>query len=168
MSDPEVDEPTGMNRAVRQIKAPGEIYRIYDTRTDLTRFIKNVVASAQEGQQVLQLSETADFQKARQIVMRGEKRFRLWDDIVARYYFDKDRNTWRTIFWVLPSVRVNPMHQRRNRRERDARGPDVKTASGSIEGRRPVTNIPTLYPTSSCIADIFVMEISFDPIGPTL
>ena len=31
-----------------------------------------------------------------------------------------------------------------------------------------ITNIPTLYPTSSCVADIFVMEISFDPIGPTL
>ena len=31
-----------------------------------------------------------------------------------------------------------------------------------------VTNIPILYPTSSRVADVLVMEVSFDPGGPAL
>jgi hypothetical protein len=132
------DDPEGMDRAVRQIKVAGEVYRLYDSATGSTRFVKNVAAVPREGRQVLELAEDAAFSRPRRVALEGEKRFSLWPDVHARYFLDRDRRTWRTIFWILPSVKVNPMHQRKDRRTRDAAGSNIDTSIGRIEGRRPV------------------------------
>jgi len=141
----------GLQPVVRIVEAAGEIVTLLDRSSGATKFIRIVETNKTEGRQVLDLSDSGAFLHYRTVVLENEKPSPLWPDMHARFFFDSHRTTWRTCFFVLPSVKVNRQQQRRSQRDRDAAGANIQTGIGEIEGRRPVDKAARIVTSRSKI-----------------
>lgn len=139
----------GLQAVVRVINTAGEVVTFFDSETQNTRFLRIVETVGKERLQVVELSDVGAFVNSKTVTLSGEGVFDLWPDVKARFFFDRDRTTWRTCFFVKPSVKVNRLSQRRSARDKDAIGPDLPTATGKIEGRRAVNEMAGLITSRS-------------------
>ena len=131
----------GMQPVVRVIGKPGEVVSLIEAATGKSRFVRTAETVNAEARQVLELSDVGAFLHIRSVVLADQKPTDLWPDVKARFFFDASTRSWRTCFFVPPSLTVNRQEQRRSRRNRDAAGPNINTGIAEIEGRRPVDQL---------------------------
>ena len=131
----------GMQPVVRVINRPGEVISLLDAATGKSRFARTVQTIPAEARQVLELSDVGAFLHIRTVLLADQAPADLWPDVKARFFLDAPTATWRTCFFVPPSVKVNRQEQRRSRRDRDAVGANIATGIGEIDGRRAVDKL---------------------------
>ena len=131
----------GKQAVVRVINKQGEVVSLFDAATGKSRFARTVETIPAESRQVLELSDVGAFLHIRTIILADQTPADLWPDVKARFFFDAPTTTWRTCFFVPPSVKINRLEQRRSQRDRDAAGPNIATGIGEIDGRRAVDKL---------------------------
>lgn len=131
----------GMQPVVRVVDKPGEVISLLEATKGKSRFIRTVETIPAQARQVLELSEVGAFLHTRTVSLSDQSPVDLWSDVKARFFFDAPTATWRTCFFVPPSVKINRQEQRRSRRDRDAAGPNISTGIGEIDGCRLVNKL---------------------------
>jgi hypothetical protein len=131
----------GMQPVVRVIDKPGEVVSLIDGMTNKSRFVRTRETNRADGRQALELSDFGAFLRIRTVLLANQTPADLWPDVKARFFFDASTHTWRTCFFVPPSVKVNRQEQRRSQRDHDAAGPNIATGIGEIDGRRAVDKL---------------------------
>jgi hypothetical protein len=131
----------GLQPVVRVISKPGEVVSLHDKSTGTFRFVRTYSANPDTGEQVLELSEVGSFLNCKTVLLANQTPSDLWPDLKARFFLDAPTRTWRTCFFVAPSVKVDRLEQRRRQRDKDAAGPNIATGIGEIDGRRAVNKL---------------------------